>query len=205
MIRRVSGRAPSASGALWIPDDLDWGVELELCIGAWAQPSATDVPGLGTLLGNDDVRQVTLRAPRMRPTVDGPWRSIGEICVGRVSKPAPMTVTYLGVYLTGEYPNAWLTACASVACNCGAWHRREALELAAECSPWPPTGFDPVPPIRPFNDPGHDRLARTTVNGDATHRQTQRELHADRARASPARDRCSGAAFGARWRPLGGD
>ena len=132
MIRRVSGRAPSASGALWIPDDLDWGVELELCIGAWAQPSATDVPGLGTLLGNDDVRQVTLRAPRMRPTVDGPWRSIGEICVGTVSKPAPMTVTYLGVYLTGEYPNAWLTACASVACNCGAWHRREALELAAD-------------------------------------------------------------------------
>ena len=132
IIRRVKGRAASASGALWVPDDIDWGVELELDIGAWPHPYAADVPSLGTLLGAEHVRQVSFRAPGMRPTIDGTWRSLGEICVRRVSRPAPVTVTYHGVYLAGEYAKTWLTARASIACRYGGRHCWEPLELAAD-------------------------------------------------------------------------
>ena len=132
IIRRVRGRTPSASGALWVPDDLDWGVELELDIGAWAHPYAADVPSLGTLLGPEPVGQVSLRAPRMRPTIDGAWRCLGEIWVRRVSTPVPVTVIYHGVYLAGDDAKTWLTARASIACRYGARHRWEPLELAAD-------------------------------------------------------------------------
>ena len=132
IIRRVTGRAPAASGALWVPDDLDWGVELELDIGVWAHPYATDVPSGGTLRGAEHVRQVSFRAPRMRPTIDGTWRSLGEICIRRVSNPVPVTVTYHGVYLAGEHAKTWLTAHASIACRDGAGHRGEPLELDAD-------------------------------------------------------------------------
>ena len=44
----------------------------------------------------------------------------------------PVTVTYHGVYLAGEYAKTWLTAHASIACTYGARRDREPLELAAD-------------------------------------------------------------------------
>jgi hypothetical protein len=99
--RRVQARAPSASGVVRLTDDLA-DATLELIIDAAATSVPSNAPSLGSLLGNEDLRHVVLRAGGIELMPDGRWSMRGEIRIGRSTVPAPVVVTYHGVFRFGD-------------------------------------------------------------------------------------------------------
>jgi hypothetical protein len=113
LTRRVTARAPSASGILKITRD-PGDVALALVIDASAAVSRKVVPGLGSLLGDDHVREVVLRADAIESATGGRWSMNGEIEIGDVTMRTPVTVTYHGVYRFGDDAKTWLTVHADL-------------------------------------------------------------------------------------------
>ena len=114
VLRRMRAQAPSATGTLDVSED---SAALELTIAASPRAGSIDAPGLGGLLGADDAPQVELRAPALVPTPHGIWRTSGQIRIGRSTQAVPVTVTYHGVYRSGDTAKAWLTVHATAEGN----------------------------------------------------------------------------------------
>ena len=130
-VRRVRARAPEASGAFDIADDLG-SASFELSVGASASPHARDVPSLGAMLGDEHLDRLVLRASAIEPTTDGPWRARGEVEFDGVSRQSPVIITYHGVYKAGDGAKAWLTVHAGILQDISGPRRRRPIELVAD-------------------------------------------------------------------------
>ena len=129
LIRRVTARARPASGMLKIePGD----IELALVIDGSADARDAHAPGLASLLGVAHVRYVAFRARASELTPGGSWSMNGEIELGDVTVPTPVTVTHHGIYRFGDDTKAWLTVHADIGQGVAGWRRRDAVALVAD-------------------------------------------------------------------------
>jgi hypothetical protein len=108
LARRVQARAPSASGVLRLTHDLA-DAALVLIIDTAATSVPSKAPSLGSLLGNENLRHAVLSAGGVELMPDGRWSLRGELGIGRSTVPAPVVVTYRGVYRFGDDAKAWIS------------------------------------------------------------------------------------------------
>jgi hypothetical protein len=130
-VRRVQGRAAAAAGALHVGDDPTQ-TELVLHVAAWAGTGTPGAPSLSELLGNKCVCAVTLRASSMEQPTDNTWRMRGVAHSSWVSRPAPISVEYHGVYRAGDGAKAWLTVRADISHDFAGLRPRGPLEIVAD-------------------------------------------------------------------------
>lgn len=150
LLERVRARAPSAYGALEVPEALGH-MALILKIGATARSDAGGATGLGRLFGNECVHDVVLRTHEIVPTPSGNWHARGEIDLGPVSRPAHVIITYHGVYRAGGDAKAWMTVDATIDDDVDGPRQRGPVELIADV-----LAVGPSIPLAPVH---HDKAA----------------------------------------------
>jgi hypothetical protein len=129
LLRRVTARARPASGMLKVdPGD----IELALIIDGSADPRDAHAPGLAAVLGVAHVRYVALRARASELAQGGSWSMTGEIELGDITVPTPVSVTHHGVYRFGDDAKAWLTVRVDLDHGVAGRRRRDAVALVAD-------------------------------------------------------------------------
>jgi hypothetical protein len=144
--RRVSGRAPAATGVLDVADDPSQST-LVLYVAAWRNTQTPAVPSLGELLGSEHVHGITLRGSSMDLHADGGWRLRGLADVSWISSAAVIGVGYHGVYRTGDGGKAWLTVRADIDHDVDGLRRKGPVSIVADVLAVAPTRADPCGPV----------------------------------------------------------
>jgi hypothetical protein len=128
-LRRVRGRSRSVTGTVDVGDD-PFRLELELRIDATSRPG--EGPGLGTLLGGGYLTELTVRAFVIEPSIDGLWRTCGEVEFDGVVRPLPIDIQYGGVYSAGDEARAWFVLRASLSDGVIGQRRNGPVEVIAD-------------------------------------------------------------------------